>query len=83
MIKTDSKRTRSKLLNETELQLIEKLLTFYSKSRKIKYKQGLNEVAGPFIFFLREERSIGEIYEIFSKFVNKFFFSFFDDEVLI
>ncbi len=68
-------------MNESELESIEKLLTYYCKSKKIKYKQGLNEVAGPFIFFLREERSIGEIYEIFSKFVNKFYFSFFEDEV--
>lgn len=47
----DSNRTRSKECNNPEFKgSLEKFLCFYCKSYQIHYKQGLNEVAGPFVF---------------------------------
>ena len=51
LIEGDTKRTR---VRESKLipgffKILEKLLTFYCNIKKIKYKQGLNEIFGPLI----------------------------------
>jgi hypothetical protein len=52
VVKADADRTRSKeMTNKTHL---EKILTYYCKQQKIRYKQGLNDVLAPFLLLWHE-----------------------------
>ncbi|TDH68289.1 hypothetical protein CCR75_003246 [Bremia lactucae] len=58
VIAADAIRTRSneRLFQKPEtIELVVKLLTYYCKSRSIRYKQGMNEVLAPFLL-LTEKR---------------------------
>ena len=51
---------------------LETILTFYCKRENISYKQGLNEVAAPFIYFKKSKITLSNIYNYFLLFVEKF-----------
>jgi len=51
---------------------LEKLLTFYCKKENITYKQGLNEVAAPFINFRKDQVDLSNIYNYLVLFIDKF-----------
>ena len=57
VVKADADRTRlaeiraiSSMSNQEIAEKIEKLLTFYTKKSGTTYKQGYNEIVGPFIW---------------------------------
>ena len=84
VIHNDCFRTRAyeRIIQPSFCEYAEYLLTFYCKEKKIKYKQGLNEIVGPFIL-LKEKINISfsRIYNLFSNFIEKFLTNFFlDDE---
>jgi len=56
---------------------LEHFLGFYCKKTEISYKQGLNEIAAPFILLTKD---FSLAYSLFSEFMNRFLRDFFDDE---
>jgi len=76
VIRVDAGRTRADMpdFRSPEMQqLISKLLTFYCKSKEIRYKQGLNEVLAPFIM-LRRDPPVpdGTVYNLFYSFIERY-----------
>eukprot|EP00921_Rhytidocystis_pertsovi_P020481 GHVQ01032678.1.p1 GENE.GHVQ01032678.1~~GHVQ01032678.1.p1 ORF type:complete len:1152 (+),score=133.43 GHVQ01032678.1:261-3716(+) len=63
---------------------MECLLTFYCKSKALKYKQGLNEVLAPFLF-LRDPQGFGivDVYNCFHAFMTRYLPFMFQDEEFI
>jgi hypothetical protein len=62
-------------------EYIEILLTTYCKKNDIKYKQGLNEIMGPFILLKSfVPMTLSKVYNIFSLFVNKYIRNYYHEE---
>ena len=64
MVKADAERTRlaeissiSSMPNQEIVFKIEKLLTFYTKKSGTTYKQGYNELVGPFLWLAYKNSS--------------------------
>ena len=64
MVKADAERTRlaeissiSSMPNQEIVSKIEKLLTFYTKKSGTTYKQGYNELVGPFLWLAYKNSS--------------------------
>jgi hypothetical protein len=81
IIKADSERTRGGVLTSDEQQTIEKMLTMFCKESRIRYKQGLNEICGPFLLMCRAGVSPGRAYLLFKQFVKGNLATMFSDEV--
>ena len=85
VIKYDCERTRATMpeFRTTETRnTMEILLTFYCKSHKLKYKQGMNEVLAPFVY-LKLSNSLEtwqQVYSLFSAFIDVFLPRMFSDE---
>ena len=60
---------------------LEKLLTYYCKFTNKYYIQGLNEVAVPFLMFIKQGLSISDIYNLMMLFIEKFLKTTFQDKV--
>lgn len=74
-IKNDIQRTRVKERGSmTSFQdYCVLFLTFYCKENNVEYKQGLNEIVGPFILLKeRIQISFTTIYRLFVGFIDKF-----------
>lgn len=76
VIRVDAQRTRPDVphFRQPEIEtLVCKILTYYVKTKDIRYKQGLNEVLAPFIM-LRKEPSLpdGTIFNLFYAFIDRF-----------
>ena len=65
-------RTRVSTFTEPIKLELEKLLTFYCKKENLAYKQGLNEVAAPFINFRKAKVDLSNIYNYLFLFIDKF-----------
>jgi len=72
VIKNDCMRTRVGIFDQALKDDLERLLTFYCKREKLSYKQGLNEVAAPFINFRTSHVHISNIYNYLVLFIDKF-----------
>ena len=64
MVKADAERTRlaeissiSSMPNQEIVSKIEKLLTFYTKKSGTTYKQGYNELVGPYLWLAYKNSS--------------------------
>ena len=85
VIRYDCERTRSSLeeFRSPEIRkAMEAMLTFFCSSRRLKYKQGMNEILAPFVF-LKISRSIDtwqECFDLFSLFYEKFFPVIYEDD---
>ena len=79
-IKGDISRTRvnESIYMKNFKEYVYQLIIYYIKQNKISYKQGLNEIAGPFIL-LKYKLSItlSEIYIMFVCFIDKFLTNYF------
>jgi len=83
VVKNDCNRTRVGTFDESQRDNLEKLLTFYCKRENITYKQGLNEVAAPFINFQKSSVNISNIYNYLVLFIDRFLpTSFIDKDFL-
>ena len=82
-ISIDVLRTKSNILTPEEKILLETMLTFYCKTEKISYKQGMNEIMAPFLLLNRENVPLHICYTCFKKFVEKFIPTLFVDDVII
>ena len=76
-------RTRSSSFTPNLRANLEKILTLYCKRENMTYKQGLHELAAPFVYFLGSDISLSEIYNLFTLFVDKFLPNFFTDKDFI
>ncbi|CAG9311717.1 TBC1D23_4 [Blepharisma stoltei] len=83
VIKVDSERTRMRLINKQEKDLIELLLTYFCKETNINYKQGMNEVLAPFLLFFRDGLSLSKVYRLYHNFVAKFLENMFSDDEFV
>ena len=83
MIKIDALRTRNSVFDEGNKEYLILLLTFYCKRKGISYKQGLNEVLAPFVYFRNSNLTLSKIFNYFSIFVDKYLINFYADEVKI
>ena len=75
VIHNDAERTRTKdLASLPNLQLyVERFLSYFCRTFKFSYKQGLNEICAPFILLKsREQIPLCACYNLFSRFVQKF-----------
>ncbi|KAL4472537.1 hypothetical protein ABPG74_018486 [Tetrahymena malaccensis] len=80
VIKTDALRTRPQQFDDDLREKLELILTFYCVKKNITYKQGLNEVAGPFVFFLKTNNtSISTVYNYFQIFMDRFIPTIYND----
>ena len=84
VIKNDCDRTRvkDKPLLASFREYVECLLTYYCKKNNVKYKQGMNEIVGPFILLKAKLKiSLSKTYNLFSCFIEKFITNYyFEDE---
>jgi hypothetical protein len=81
VIKADSLRTTVRGLDTDLRNKLEKLLTYYCKFTNKQYIQGLNEVAVPFLMFIKIDISISDIYNYMMLFIEKFLKTIFYDKV--
>jgi hypothetical protein len=81
MISVDVARTKSDILTAEEKLELEKILTFYCKTKKHSYKQGMNEILVPFLLLSRQGIPKHIIYTCFSNFIEKFLPTLFQDDV--
>ena len=76
LIEMDSKRTRNREKNLIPgfSKILEMLLTFYCDVKKIKYKQGLNEIFGPLILiqYKIKELKYVNLFNFGEAFIDKF-----------
>ncbi|CAD8172607.1 unnamed protein product [Paramecium octaurelia] len=79
VIKFDVIRTRGNLLDQNLKTQLEQLLTYYVISNHICYKQGLHEIAAPFIIFIKAGLDISVVYSMFNEFIKRYMTNFFDD----
>ena len=56
----DCLRTRSPHFDDAIRNEMQKMLTHYARTMKIQYKQGLNEIAAPFIYLRKAGIPIGK-----------------------
>ena len=83
VIKNDCDRTRvkDKPLLQSFREYLESLLTFYCKKNDIKYKQGMNEIVGPFILIKAKiSISLTRIYKLFSNFILKYLTNYYHED---
>ena len=77
-IQNDSKRTRVReRFNFTDFEkVIQKILVYFCKLNNVEYKQGLNEVLGPFLLLRVKlpKLKLSKIYNLFTLFIDYFFF---------
>ena len=60
---------------------LESFLTFYCKKKNIKYKQGMNEIMGPFLFIKANFNiSLSKLYNLSSCFIDKFLTNYYNDD---
>lgn len=81
VIKTDVLRTKTGVLSEYEMQLLETLLTFYCKDTDTVYKQGMNEIFAPFLLMMRNGITLEEAYVMGKNFIHACLDSMFRDDV--
>ena len=76
VIINDAKRTRVResILIPNFKEILEKMLTFFCKTKEIQYKQGLNEIFGPLILIQHKIKQIKlpKIYLFGEVFIDKF-----------
>ena len=82
-IKQDINRTRS--ANRAQIisfeEYLERFLTYYCKSYKVPYKQGLNEICAPFVLLKSNVRmSLSISFDLFAMFVEFFIPNFYREE---
>ena len=80
-IQNDSKRTRVRErfnFNDFE-SVLQKLLIYFCKLNNIEYKQGLNEVLGPFLLLKVKlpKLTLSKIYNLFTLFIDLFFSNYY------
>jgi hypothetical protein len=83
VIKNDCDRTRvkDKPLLQSFREYLECMLTFYCKKNNIKYKQGMNEIVGPFILLkAKVPVSLSKIFNMFSCFLEKFLTNYYIED---
>lgn len=83
VIKNDCDRTRvkDKPLLISFREYLECLLTFYCKKNETKYKQGMNEIVGPFVLLKSKiQISLSRIYNIFTCFIEKFLTNYYHED---
>ncbi|KAL4504050.1 hypothetical protein ABPG72_022680 [Tetrahymena utriculariae] len=81
VIRQDTKRTRCGTFDSEMHVKLEHFLTFYCKQQEIKYKQGLNELAAPFLYLTTSSYNVtlSHSYNYFINFLDKFVPNFFQD----
>ncbi|KAF0745706.1 hypothetical protein Ae201684P_011070 [Aphanomyces euteiches] len=85
VIRADAPRTRSKDFPSDSRETIERslvqMLTFYCKSKNIRYKQGMNEVLAPFLLLrmASPEWTDSIVYQCFYTFIDKFLTNVYSD----
>lgn len=83
VVRADCERTRGNERNiqESFVEYCEKFLTFYCKQNKIKYRQGLNEIAGPFVLIKSKVNiSFSRLFNMFSLFIDKYLTNYFVED---
>ena len=69
----DRTRVKESIYMTSYKEYLAKLIVYYIKSNKISYKQGLNEIAGPFILLKYKFKiSFTRIYKLLVYFIDKF-----------
>jgi hypothetical protein len=83
VIKNDCDRTRvkDKSLLVSFREYLECLLTYYCKKNNIKYKQGMNEIVGPFILLKSKiSISLSRIFNLFTCFLEKYLTNYYHED---
>ena len=80
-IQNDSKRTRVReRFNFVDFEkVLQKILVYFCKLNNIEYKQGLNEVLGPFLLLRVKlpKIKLSKIYNLFTLFIDYFFSNYY------
>ena len=80
-IKNDSKRTRVReRFNFIDFEkVLQKMLIYFCKLNNIEYKQGINEVLGPFLLLRVKfpKMKLSKIYNLFTLFIDYFFSNYY------
>lgn len=83
MIKNDCDRTRTrdKPLLPSFREYLECYLTYYCRNMNIKYKQGINEIVGPFILLKAKiTLSLSRVYNLFTCFIERFLTNYYYED---
>ena len=81
VLSMDVARTRADILTQQEKETLEMILTYYCKTEKVSYKQGINEILAPFMLMNREGVPLHVCYTCFNNFIEKFIPTLFVDDV--
>ena len=85
-IKNDSHRTRVReRFNFPDFEItLQKILIYYCKLNNLEYKQGLNEVLGPFLLLKIKlpKLKISRLYNLFSLFIDYFLPNYFQNYLI-
>lgn len=74
-------RVKERVIQATFVEYSEKLLTYYCNQNKIKYKQGLNELIGPFVLLkFKCSLTFSRIYNMFVCFVDRHLTNYYNDD---
>ena len=80
-IKNDARRTRVReRFNFPDFEkVLQKILVYFCKLNNIEYKQGLNEVLGPFLLLKVKfpKMKLSKIYNLFTLFIDYFFSNYY------
>ena len=78
----DRTRTLERKIQFSFVEYSEYIITYYCQKHNFKYKQGLNEIVGPFVLIKQKLNiSFSKLYNLFVAFVDKFLTNYFlEDE---
>lgn len=80
VINADCQRSRVNVLTDLHRIELEKIITLLCKKKNLHYKQGLHEIAAPFINFRKTYMSLSEIYTLVELFIDRYLSSVFGDK---
>ena len=77
----DVQRTRSSFLPKHFKPDMEKMLVHFCRLQKLEYKQGMNEILAPFVYFREAGFSLSKCYSLFRAFFDQYCLNFYYDKV--
>ena len=86
VIQNDCNRTRVResILLDNFKEILENILTYYCKTKKVYYKQGLNEIFGPLLLikYKYQKLSLSKIFSLGEAFIDQFLPNYFYEKEL-
>ncbi|KAM3146524.1 hypothetical protein pb186bvf_001493 [Paramecium bursaria] len=80
VIQIDALRTRTQLFDDELRKCLIDVLNIYQSNKHHSYKQGLNELAAPFVYLNKASLDSDKIYDLLNTFIETYMTNFFDND---